>query len=288
MQLTDISMPHPDRRPNGYYLFLIAALLMACGVRTGKSFVPAIEGYHDKQREVFVLPDELLEISGLTHLEGDRFAAVNDEKGDLLFIDLRTGSAEAHRFKGKGDYEEIVSTDTAFYILESNGNIVEVTAPFTDGVTYKPKFKGKIEFESMVWYKKLNKLVIITKEQRKKRPVISAFSFDLSSKQFDPEPFFELALKEVITKLSNYNSECKPSSAALHPENGRLYILASVGKLILECSPEGKLIKIYKINPTHFPQPEGISFADNGDMYISNEGLEGKATILKYPYVAHR
>jgi hypothetical protein len=57
---------------------------------------------------------------------------------------------------------------------------------------------------------------------------------------------------------------------------------------MLECTVNGELLKIYKINPTHFPQPEGISFAANGDMYISNEGLEGKATILKYPYVAKK
>ena len=78
--------------------------------------------------------------------------------------------------------------------------------------------------------------------------------------------------------------ECKPSAAAINPINKKLYVIASVGKVLLQCSKNGKLEKIYKINPAQFPQPEGITFAANGDMYISNEGANGKATILKFAY----
>jgi hypothetical protein len=109
-------------------------------------------------------------------------------------------------------------------------------------------------------------------------------SFDLARKDYDNKPLFEISLKEVFTILTNYNMECKPSGAAINPVNQKLYIVASVGKALLQCGQDGKLEKIYKINPTHFPQPEGITFATNGDMYISNEGAAGKATILKFPY----
>ena len=270
-------------------IIVLCAIVAACGSRTGKSFVPTFDGYDEKKRQTFVLNDELLEISGFVWLNNNNIAAINDEKGELFFLNLDSDSLQSFKFKGKGDYEDIVKVGDTFFILESNGDIIEIVPPYDDHTTYKFEIKGKKEFESLVWYSNLNKLVLITKDQRKKtQDGITAYSFDLRTKQFDETPFFEITLKEIFIKLSSYNAECKPSAAALHPINKKLYIVASVGKLLLECEPDGKLNKIFKINPTHFPQPEGISFAANGDMYISNEGADGKATILKYPYVGKK
>jgi hypothetical protein len=270
------------------FVMLIAGVWIAsCGSNSGKSFVPSMDGYHDKQRKQFILPDELLEISGLVHLDSHRIAGINDERGEIFFLNLDNDSITTQRFKGKGDYEELVKVDSVFFVLDSKGHLIEINSNTWQDTTHKFDVKGKKEFESLVWYRKKKKLVMITKDQRKKSAAgITAYSFDLATRQFDAEPFFEIRLKDIFTKLENFNAECKPSAAAISPVNGHLYIVASIGKLILECTAEGQLLKIFKINPGHFPQPEGISFAANGDMYISNEGLEGKATILKYPYVA--
>ena len=259
-----------------------AVLYTSCGTSTGRSFVPYIAGY-TQPKEVFILNEDLLEISGLVHLGDLRFAAINDEDGELFFIDLENDSISKVRFKGKGDYEDLTLVDSTFYVLESTGNIIELVPPYNTHNTFKFDRKN-MEFESLVYYKKDNKLVMITKDQKKKSNGITAISFDLARKQYDPEPHFSISLKEVFTILTNYNTECKPSGAAINPVNQKLYVIAAVGKVLLECSRSGKLEKIYKINPTHFAQPEGITFATNGDMYISNEGADGKATILKFPY----
>ena len=50
---------------------------------------------------------------------------------------------------------------------------------------------------------------------------------------------------------------------------------------------KGKVEQAFGISGIVFPQPEGITFADNGDMYISNEiGSEQAATLLKFKYKA--
>lgn len=268
-------------------IFFICVFGIACGSRSGRSFVPTINGYHEKQRQDFVLPDELLEISGLAFIKDNQFAAINDEKGIIYHLTLGTNFMTSLKFKGKGDYEELVKTDQYYYVLESDGDIIQIDPQTGNDTTYKFKLKKKVEFESLVWYPREQKLVLITKDQRtKKRASVTAFSFDLKTKTFDTVPYFEITLKEILTRLQNFNAECKPSGAALNPVNNHLYIVSSIGKLLLECQKDGTIIRIYKLNPTHFPQPEGITFAKNGDMYISNEGLNGKATILKFPYVA--
>lgn len=261
-------------------------LVSACSTFSGKSFIPRLPGYSEKAKEVFVLKKKLLEVSGIVYLGNDSMAAINDEKGELFIVNLKDNESLKYKFKGKDDYEDLVKTDSFYYVAESDGDIHELTfPPQVKSTTYHfPGNDKKTEFESLVWYKNLNKLVLISKDQRDRMGGIYAYSFDLATKQFDTTPFFHIPLKDIFTELQNYSAECKPSAAALHPVNNKLYIIASVGKVLMICSPEGRLEKIYKLNPSQFAQPEGISFANNGDMYISNEGLNGKATILKFPY----
>jgi hypothetical protein len=273
-------MPSLNRLAFG--MAFLAVLCAGCSASSGKSFVPQVHGYVPTH-EVFVLPKALLEISGLVYLGDQRFAAVNDENGDLFFINLQNNDMQKYKFKGKGDYEDIAKVDSTFYVLESSGNIVEIPAPYDKHTTYKFEEKH-MEFESLVYYEKENKLVMITKDQRNKENGITAISFDLARKEFDTKPFFNISLREVFSIVTNYEMECKPSAAAINPVNQKLYVIASVGKVLIQCTTNGKMEKIYKINPAQFPQPEGITFAANGDMYISNEGADGKATILKFTY----
>lgn len=272
------------------HVVMLPVLLAACTAYSGKSFVPSLPGYKERDREVFVLKKRLLEISGLVYLGDNRVAAINDEKGDLFIVDIKDNSDQKYAFKGKGDYEDIAKTDSMFYVLESNGDVYEVSNPphvrsSVFHFTNKPK---KTEFETLVWYKQLNKLVLISKEQRSRWAGISAYTFDLATQQFDSTVLFHIPEKEILQKLEDYSAECKPSGGAIHPLTGKLFLIASVGKSLLQCTADGKLEKIYKLNPAQFPQPEGINFAANGDMYISNEGLDGKATILKFPYSGGR
>src|SRR5687768_14484889 len=62
-------------------LTLIVFAISACNSMSGKSFLPAVDGYHEKSKEVFILKKKLLEVSGIAYLENDSMAAINDEKG---------------------------------------------------------------------------------------------------------------------------------------------------------------------------------------------------------------
>ena len=125
---------------------------------------------------------------------------------------------------------------------------------------------------------------MLSKEQRESKKGVLAYSFNPVTLQFSDTPVYTIKWKDIRNQLKNNNAEFKPSAAAIHPIKRTLFIVASVGKAMLETSLDGAVIAAYQLNPDQFPQPEGITFAPNGDMYISNEGVDGKGTILKFPY----
>jgi hypothetical protein len=84
--------------------------------------------------------------------------------------------------------------------------------------------------------------------------------------------------------VNDDKAEFKPSAAGINPVNGKLYIIASVGKLLAVYDKDMKLESVFHLDPVLYNQPEGLTFAPNGDLYISNEGGEGIARIYKFNY----
>ncbi|WP_315819710.1 hypothetical protein [Paraflavitalea speifideaquila] len=145
---------------------LLASSSTACS-RQGKSFVPAIPGYHTATKQVIVLDKELLEISGMSYLPDTRIAAINDEDGKVFLVNSTTGDYTVTKFGRKRDYEDVVMVGNYYYVLESNGNIhrVPVAVSNTEDEYEFPRDK-KIEFETLYYDPHLKKLVLMSKEQR--------------------------------------------------------------------------------------------------------------------------
>ena len=64
-----------------------------------------------------------------------------------------------------------------------------------------------------------------------------------------------------------------------------IFILSSINNLIAVLTPDGKLSHIIQFEGKEYKQPEGIAFAENGKLYISNEaGKSGNANIIELEY----
>jgi hypothetical protein len=50
---------------------------------------------------------------------------------------------------------------------------------------------------------------------------------------------------------------------------------------ILVANKDWKLTKLYELDKNVFYQPEGITFSEDGRLFISNEGKKGKPNILE-------
>lgn len=265
------------------YILLISSFT-GCS-RQGKSFVPPIPGYQTATKQTIVLDKELLEISGMYYLPDTRIAAINDEEGKVFLVNSTNGDYTVTKFGRKRDYEDVVMVGSYYYVLESNGNIHRVpvaTANMEEEFEF-PREK-KIEFESLYYDPNIQKLVLVSKEQRETKKGVITYTFSMDSLQFSDSILYEIRRKEIHLHLKDNNAEFKPSAAAIHPILNKLFIVASVGKAMLQCTLDGKIEYAWQLNPDQFPQPEGLAFAPNGDMFISNEGVNGKGTILKFPY----
>ncbi len=244
----------------------------------------------------FSAPDEkmelgkhLHEISGMAYIPGkDLILGENDERGDIFTIDFKNKNdkIEKIKFGGKGDYEDIVHTDSAIYMLISSGTIVQVMTKDSSFNTKEFTLEGpKNEFETMYLDADGHSLILLCKQcNHEKDEIRNAYRFDLTTNIFDPEPLYIINISNIRRILNDDKAEFKPSAAGINPVNGKLYIVASVGKLLAVADRNGKIEQVYRLDPVIYNQPEGLTFAPNGDLYISNEGGEGIATILKFNY----
>jgi uncharacterized protein YjiK len=242
-----------------------------------------------KPDETMQLGDHLHEISGMAYIpQKDLILGENDEKGDIFVVDYKNKNdkVEKIKFGGKGDYEDIVYTDTAVYMLISSGTIVRVDSKdssFNTTDFVLEKGGNKNEFETMYLDKADRSIILLCKQcSKEKEEVRNAYRFDLTTNTFSTEPLYTINISSIREMLKDDQASFKPSAGAIDPITGKLYIVASVGKLLVVASKDGKVEQVFRLDPAIYNQPEGMTFAPNGDLYISNEGGEGIATILYF------
>ncbi len=176
--------------------------------------------------------------------------------------------------------------DSIFYILISNGDIETIQFGDADSViTDKSKFEGGgktvNEFEAMYYDDSLQQLVLLCKNcDGDGSKAVSAWGYTISTKAYT-SLVYAIDTEPIAKKLGVDKLKLRPSAAAINPVTNELYILSSLSKLIVVTNRKGKFIDLYELDPGIYTQPEGIAFTPDGDLIISNEGLEnGLQNIL--------
>ena len=268
------------------FLALLLTLLYSCNNK-GQS---SPEGYDFNKPVKMELGKVLNEISGLTYDSvNNTLLAISDSKEKIFEINMRRVKLKDYTDKVVGsntDLEDLVKLDSTVYLLGSAGILFEVR-PKPDSVKqYRLGLDGKNDFETIYYDPSVNSLILLCKACafEKGQGVRTAFRFDLGTKTFDTTAFYTIKRKEVEDIIKDEEAGFNPSAAAFNPINKRLYILSSASNLLIIADNRGRVLEGYYLNPENFPQAEGIAFAPNGDMYISNEGKFGNATLQLFPY----
>jgi uncharacterized protein YjiK len=266
----------------------------ASGSKAGVQLSGPVAAFpYDLSRPVarFELPEELDEISGLTALDSTTVAAIQDERGSIYLIDVRTGEIQRSvRFAGRGDYEAIESTGDAVYVLESNGDLIVLPPDPSSWADREPsrrirtRLSSRFDTEGLAWDAAQGRLLIACKEypgrgigQRR-----SVYRYDASKEDVDEAPFYSMAPEEAAAVLGIERirfADFKPSGLAVHPTSGRHFLLFSRNRYLLELEPSGAIVSGSVLERERFRQPEGIAFLPDGRLLIASEAAGGRPTL---------
>lgn len=285
---------------------IFMGLLLGCEAALPKE--GHLAGYNLGKPEIFFLPDTLREVSGLAYIDSTSLACVQDENGILFIYDiLKKEIKNQYVFNMDGDYEGITRVGKTIYILRSDGSLFEIadyTSQDVELTTYVTGIPAS-DNEGLCYDRDNDRLLVACKgkigkghEFKDKRVI---YGFDLKTKTLSKEPVFDFDLQsikdfalsqnlDIPTKTKKKGQVAEPvikfatSAVCIHPLTHKLYLLSAADHMLFVFDMKGNIEHIEALNKKMFNKPEGISFFENGDMLITNEGQDKKATLLRFRY----
>jgi uncharacterized protein YjiK len=253
----------------------------------------------------YELPAILKEVSGLVVKDSLTVVCVQDELGVLYDYSLSKKNIVAETdFSEPGDFEGIAKVGSDFWVLRSDGVLFRVSPIKNNNVI--ESFPTEIPAdnnEGLCYDAKNNRLLIACKgkvgkgkELKDKRRI---YAFDLTTKVLSEEPVYDFDIAEVVAyvkkeELNVPTREKKKedvpvirfriSAIGIHPITGELYVLSSADHMLLIYSASGQLLEVNLLDEEMYNKPEGISFFDNGDLLITNEGQDKQPTLFLLNY----
>jgi hypothetical protein len=254
-----------------------------------------------------ILPEILREVSGVTRIDESTVACIQDEKGIIFIYDIATNKIkQQNNFHIDGDYEGIALVNNTIYILRSDGVLLEISDYKAKDFSVHNYFTGipANNNEGLCYDADNNRLLIASKSKIGKEPEFKdkrfVYAFDLKAKKLQDSPVYSfdvLAIKNfAMEKKVNLPEKSRkkesvhvlkflPSAIAIHPVTKNLYLLSAADHMLFIFNPDGKIYHIEKLDHKIFNKAEGITFFNNGDMLITNEGQDDKPTLLRFNYL---
>lgn len=291
------------------FLTTLFLFLLTCG--STKKQVDNSAGYNlATPDKLSILPDTLREVSGLTTIDSTTFACIQDENGIIFIYDTKKNKIKRqYKFGLDGDYEGITKVGDTIYVLRSDGVLFEI-ANYKSNSFKVRSFNTGIPSgnnEGLCYDLDNNRLLIACKGKIGKGPQYKdkrvIYGFNLQTKKLTSVPVFdfdvqkakEFALKNKLnlpTKTRKNKGQTvtepfikfRPSAICIHPLTKDLFLLSASDHLLFIFNKVGDIKHIKQLNPTVFNKAEGVTFHDNGDMLITNEGQDKKPTILFFKY----
>ncbi len=241
------------------FTFALVAVIIVCAFSAAliiNTAVPHIDEF--LQVELITVEGEE-ELPGITfcHETGTLFAV--SDKGALIEINSKGSVLRRIIVKGAEDIEGITFGLNSFTVVdEETGRVIRFKMPVSNTLDLATADAHVLLPDSDndglegIGYSKVDAKWIVVKE--KEPPEIYVLSFR-------PRPKFTIPFDNLTYPFEDL------AGVAVHP-NGNIVLLSEVGKKAYELNRDGEIISELAIEMN---QPEGITFDDNGIMYIIGE-----------------
>lgn len=249
------------------------------------------------------LPKDLAEISGLAFTADGRLFAHGDQDATIHQLDARSGKVletftvasngkddpdlgKKHGSKVlTGDFEDIQIVGDRFFLISSNGVVIE----FREGkegaaVPYRAHDTGvgKVcEVEGLAKDPAGNSLLILCKipHQDEYRQQVVVFAWPLDGGKADPAPRIRVDYSKLRATGA---AEFHGSALAVTPGGKSLLLIAGPQETWAELSLTGDVLAAGALDRDAHRQPEGLAFAPDGTLLVSDEGAGKRATLSGY------
>jgi uncharacterized protein YjiK len=233
----------------------------------------------------WVLPPQLLEVSGLALTPDGNILAHNDENPVLSVIDPRRGVVTRQFSFGErglhGDFEGIAVSGGEIFLLVSNGTIYRLreggdgdNVPYT---TIDTKLGKECEFEGIA-VDRAGMILLACKNVAKKGPKdqLVIYRWDPRTSQASM-----LAIPYSAVIGDNGWKDLHPSDITVEPTTGNYVVIAAQEKALIVVTPQGQVVSSGPL-PEKPRQAEGVAIASDGILYVSDEGSSAPGTLSLY------
>jgi uncharacterized protein YjiK len=276
------------------WLFLVCALFMVISCESQRQRFTSPPGYDLSKPKRYNMPDELREISGIAFNKGmnDTLYAEEDENGKVFHFKLGDTRTRVTRFGKKGDFEDISICNQYAILLRSDG--VLFTFPVSETSQRDAQqvkvFEGLLangEYEGLA-SESSGKIFVLCKHcgDEKTNKWGGGFILQMdASGNLTRSGEFEINVKEIDAIAGTRKINFHPSALTQNPRTREWWLLSATNHMLVITDEVWKVKAVHLLDPSIFPQPEGMAFDNDQNLYISNErGQTAAATVLVFSW----
>lgn len=252
----------------------------------------------------FVLSSELVEVSGVVIKDHTTLYCVQDELGVVYELSSPNYEINARvTFAPPGDFEGLAISSDNIWALRSDGMLYSY-------LIEKPSEVDSVELkipadnsEGLFYDAAKNRLLIGCKSRigkgKENKDLRYVYAYDLTKKALADTPAFVFQVGDVqkmilaeqldVPSRQRKNEEVpivkfRISAIGIHPVTQQLYVLSATDHMLFVYSRDGMLMEVELLDEKLYNKAEGIAFYPNGDLLITNEGQDGKPTLVRLDY----
>jgi len=263
---------------------------------------------YDFQRpsKTHVLDRKLVEISSLAYNHSSNsFMTNDDEHGRYYELSYEDFSiVQETKFAGKGDYESIEVIGNQVWIGTSNGHFYAHNSESGKTNKIETSLKAQNDLEGLCLLKDKHTLLLACKGQPLNSKGVNQhtkciYQYDVSKMELILEPYLAITDEDLIEYIENYykyESKVKlkkltqkiikfaPSGIAINPLNQDIFITSAKGSTLVIYDKMKRLKSLVFLSSRTIPQPEGITFDSEGNLFISTEGQGLSGKVFRFEY----